>query len=59
MIELFLNHNADPNICNRCDKAPFHCICKNDNVTLEIIELFLNHNADPNKCDGCDKAPFH
>ena len=60
MIKLLLEHGANANLGSlRYKITPFHCICRNIQVTYEIIELFLDHNGNPNKGNVDNETPFH
>ena len=64
LVNIFLEKDANPNLCNSRDQVPLHLLCHNEKLRLrrsyqEILHTLLLHHADPSiqSLTGC--TPLH
>ncbi|MBR0423416.1 MAG: ankyrin repeat domain-containing protein, partial [Clostridia bacterium] len=57
IIDLLLQHNANPNIQNNDNKTPLHIAT--EYADQKMVELLLQHGADPNIQNNNNDTPLH
>jgi len=64
LVNIFLDKDANPNLCNARDQVPLHLLCHNEKLRRqrnyqEILHSLLLHGADPSiqSLTGC--TPLH
>ena len=44
---------------NEYNSSPFHCICKNKQINIEILKYFVNNKANLNSKNNMRDTPLH
>ncbi|CAG2207990.1 unnamed protein product [Mytilus edulis] len=56
IMKLLLDHNCDPNICNKDNESPLFVASLNGYT--EIVKLLINYSCDPNICNKDNESPL-
>lgn len=59
LIELLLQHKAQPNQPNDTKETPLQLLCQNEKVELPLLRLLVDNKADPHLLDNRARSMLH